>query len=211
MKRYLIVVILLIIAGIGTFVLKKTEVKQVSDPSILNFPREIGRYKSTDIPLKERIYEILQTRNVIMRQYVKEDEPPILFYLIFAQETHKTSDPPENCLRGEGRTIASKTKEVLPIVSKNRNLNLEVNKLLVEKGADKQIYLYWFIAGSEFTDSYFKQRVKLIMAYLKREPLSGGQIRISTTVLNNDTEQAIQRLQVFIEESMPFLLDLFSQ
>ncbi|MCP4650102.1 MAG: EpsI family protein [PVC group bacterium] len=207
-KRFLVLVILLLCGAAATLWVKLTETELPPDSSVFNLPQEIGVYKSEDVQLKESIYAALETKNIIMRYYMKEDEPPILFYLIFSARTHKTSDPPENCLRGEGRTITHKAKEIISIDIEQQSFDLAANKLVVEKDKDKQVYLYWFIAGDEFADSYVKQRLKLITAYLKRSPLSGGQIRISTAIVNNNEQEALQRLKTFINTCMPSLLRL---
>ncbi|MFH2137594.1 MAG: exosortase C-terminal domain/associated protein EpsI [Candidatus Omnitrophota bacterium] len=207
-KKFIVLIILLICGAVSTGLIKISKKEFPAASSVFNLPQEIGEYKSKDVKLNDETYKILETRNVIMRYYIKENEPPILFYLIFSESTHKTSDPPENCLQGEGRVITLKEKEIIPNALEQKSFGLTVNKLLVEKGKDKQIFLYWFIAGDKFLDSYFKQRLKLIFAYLKRTPLSGGQIRISTEVINHDEQEALQRLKAFINTCQPFLLDL---
>ena len=198
-KRFLIIVGILII-GVGlSLVFKSAEIDSGIDERVVNLPKQLGAYTSKDVELEDRIYEILETKNVVMRHYFKEGEPPVLFYLIFSKKTHKTSDPPENCLRGEGRAIVSKEQVELS------GLDIPVNKLLVEKAGSKDLHLYWFIAGDEFFQSYVGQRLKLILSYLKRAPQSGGQIRISTEVIGNNEQEALQRLEKFIVEIMPYL------
>ncbi|MFH1092808.1 MAG: exosortase C-terminal domain/associated protein EpsI [Candidatus Omnitrophota bacterium] len=203
-KRFLVLVVILIIGAGLSFVFKSADIDPGLDERVINLPNEIGLYKSKDVELKDSIYEILETKNVVMRRYFKDGEPPILFYLIFSKETHKTSDPPENCLSGEGRAITSKVLVKLP------GLHIPVNKLLVEKSGNKDIYLYWFIAGNEFFNSYVGQRFKLISSFLKRSPQSGGQIRISTSIINNNEQEALQRLKEFIENMMPYLNELLN-
>lgn len=209
-KRFYLITILLFFAALVTLFANRWEIKPQGDVEFLTLPKELAGYTSKDLELSERTYEILETKNVIMREYVKGDEPPILFYLIFAQETYKTSDPPENCLMGEGRSVTYKTKEVLTVPVGDRKIDLKINKLLVEEKGNKEIYVYWFLAGNEFIDSYVKQRLKLFLGYLNRKPLSGGQIRISTSVVNNNEQEAFNRIQTFIDEIMPHLVKLLS-
>lgn len=204
-KRFFIIVGILVV-GVGlSFLFKSAEIDAGIDQRVVNLPKELGEYKSKDVELDERIYDILETKNVVMRNYFKDDEPPILFYLIFSKKTHKTSDPPENCLQGEGRAIVSKELVDLP------GLDCSVNKLLVEKSGNKDLYLYWFIAGNEFFDNYVGQRLKLIMSYLRRNPQSGGQVRISIEIVDGNEKEAMQRLQEFIVEMMPYLRKLLEK
>jgi EpsI family protein len=207
-KKFIIIIGILFVGVIGTMVFKLPEIDSSSDVRIANIPQQIGEYKGKDISLKDEIYAMLETKNIVMRTYEKISEPPILFYLIFAKATHKTSDPPENCLQGDGYSVLSKAKVSIPITMDKEQFNLKANKLIVGKPGQKMLYLYWFIAGDQFQDSYFKQRIKLISAFLKRTPLSGGQVRISTLIENNDENQALSRLEGFIQQVIPHLKPL---
>ncbi|MBU1043270.1 MAG: EpsI family protein [Candidatus Omnitrophica bacterium] len=207
-KKFLIIIGLLFFGVIGTMVFKLPEIDSSSDARIANIPMQIGEYSGTDIELKDEIYEMLETKNIVMRLYDKQSQPPILFYLIFAKATHKTSDPPENCLQGDGYSVLNKAKISIPINIENKEFNLTANKLIAGKPGENKLYLYWFLAGNEFQDSYFKQRLKLISAFLKRKPLSGGQIRISIDIENNDENQALVRLESFIQQIIPHLKPL---
>jgi len=201
-KRYLLLIILLFIVGAETLLLRGSGQKLLKNANILNFPKEFCGYKGVDVALKSHIYDLLETKNVVMREYKKDDQNPILFYFIFSRQTAKTSDPPENCLIGDGMTVTNKNKINIAL----KNINLKVNLLLAEKQGQKYVYLYWFIAGKQFTTSYFEQRIKLLKAYLMRKPLPGGQVRVSIKVANNQ-EDSLQYLKEFIKDIMPFLLE----
>ncbi|MBU1085950.1 MAG: EpsI family protein [Candidatus Omnitrophica bacterium] len=207
-KKFLIIISLLFFGVIGTMLFKLPEIDSSSDARISNVPQQIGEYSGTDIELKDEIYAMLETENIVMRAYEKKAQPLILFYLIFSKATHKTSDPPENCLQGDGYSVLNKAKVSIPINMDGKEFDLIANKLIVGKTGDNKLYLYWFLAGNEFQDSYFKQRLKLISAFLKRKPLSGGQIRISIDIENNDQNQALVRLESFIQQIIPHLKPL---
>ncbi|MFH1459041.1 MAG: exosortase C-terminal domain/associated protein EpsI [Candidatus Omnitrophota bacterium] len=203
-----VVLICLLLTGmVLSFVFKPIKLDNSNDKRIIQFPQTIGEYTSTDVVLGKEVYDILETKNVIMRYYKKNAEPPILFYLIFSQQTHKTSDPPENCLTGDGILILQKSKTFLKL---SNNVKLSVNKLITGSQDKKQVYLYWFLAGNQFVDSYITQRVKLIASYLMRKPLSGGQIRISTDIIEANETEALQRINAFISECLPLLVGLLS-
>ncbi|MFH1061254.1 MAG: exosortase C-terminal domain/associated protein EpsI [Candidatus Omnitrophota bacterium] len=207
-KKFLIIIGILFIGVIGTMVFKLPEIDSSSDARISEIPHQIGEFTSKDIEFDENIYVILETRNIVMRLYEKQEQPPILFYLIFSKATHKTSDPPENCLQGDGYSVMNKDKVSMTINMGDAEFELNANKLIAGKPESKKLYLYWFLAGNEFQDSYFKQRLKLISAFLKRKPLSGGQIRISIDIENNDENQALSRLEGFIQQIIPHLKPL---
>jgi len=187
-----------------TIVFKPAEIDSGRDERVMSIPKILGEYTSKDVKLDEDVYDMLETKNVIMRDYRKKNEPPIIFYLIFSKKTHKTSDPPENCLRGEDRVIINKGLVEFP------EFNLSANKLIAEKDGVKELYLYWFIAGNKFYKGYFKQRLELILSYLKRAPKCGGQIRISTQIIDSNEQDALQRMEDFIALILPHLKQLLT-
>ena len=81
--------------------------------NVENFPKEISQWKSEDIKLEEKVYEILETRNLFMREYKKPNEPGIVAYIIYADKNRKASHPPEVCLTGGGVTILNKKYETI--------------------------------------------------------------------------------------------------
>ena len=198
-KRFFIVIALLIIGAGITLFLKPVQIEGSLDPRIASFPDRIGDYvKVKDLNLEDKIYGILETRNIVLRQYQKGTEPPVLLYIIFAPRTHKTSDPPENCLVGDGMSVLKKDKVSVDAGDKP----FYADKLVAEDARGRFMYFYWFLAGDEFTGSYAAQRMKLIMAALRLDPLSGGQIRISTQVMDSE-DSAQARLNDFLKTAYP--------
>ena len=77
--------------------------------SITDFPKVIRGWKAQDIPLDERVYELLETKNLIMRNYINKQGDSINCYIIYSQDNRKVAHPPEICLQGEGATVVEKT------------------------------------------------------------------------------------------------------
>lgn len=208
-RRFVFIVLVLAMAAIGTLALQsRLRSKAAPVGALLTLPDAIGDYQGQDVELQERVYDILRTRNVIMREYAKTGEPPILFYLIFDRESQKSSDPPENCIQGSGKTVTAKKKITLAVPLGDQSISFVANKLSVLAGGRHEVYVYWFLAGGEMLDNYLAQRVKLVKSYLLGRPLSGGQVRISTDVVEGDEEEAMIRLQEFIRMLLPHLLPI---
>ncbi|MCM8814067.1 MAG: EpsI family protein [Candidatus Omnitrophica bacterium] len=168
-------------------------------------PLNVNTYCGRDVPLEKRIYEMLETNNVIMRFYDTKDKPEVLFYFIYDSGTYKTADPPENCVQGDGFTVLKKERKILSIPYGDKHYELPVNVMLVERQKERQVFVYWFLAGDRFYDSYVQQRRRLISAYLSMRPLGGGQARISTQVYGNDAEEALGRISDFITAMLPYI------
>ena len=88
-KKFLIIVGILVLGIALSFLFRPVDVDKSVDIRVVQLPKELGEYQSKDVDLEDRIYDILETKNIVMRHYFKGDEPPILFYLIFSKSTYK--------------------------------------------------------------------------------------------------------------------------
>ena len=122
---------------------------------VTDFPMTIGDWNATEMKLSERDYEILETRNLFVRDYKNSKGDSVYLYLIYSQDNRKVSHPPEVCYLGSGVTIADKS----PVTINN---HIDATKLILEKADVRQMVVYWFKAGKMYTDHYLKQQVKIV-------------------------------------------------
>ncbi|MBP7216514.1 MAG: EpsI family protein [Candidatus Omnitrophica bacterium] len=166
---------------------------------VADFPKAIGAWSSVDIPLSERDFQILETRNLILREYSNPTGSKIYLYIIYSEENRKVTHPPEVCYLGSGSTIANKT---LVKVSDG----MRANRLLIEKGNEQQLAVYWFKAGNLSTDQYLKQQVKIVIDRLLGKKTSGALIRVSTDVQQGREQEAEQAIMEFCSDIVPHVI-----
>jgi len=177
------------------FVPEAKESVKVSD-----FPMAIGAWQGKDLPVDERAYEILETRNLILREYAKGNEK-VYFYIIYSQDNRKVSHPPEVCFEGSGITIVKKDKVALELADGSRIL---ANELVVEKKGPTNLVLYWYKAGNFYTDNYLKQQLSIALSRLRFKPTSSAMIRLSVEMASNDTKNALADIQSFVKEASAY-------
>lgn len=192
-------VVLAFAAGVSLRLYQSPREDAALKVKVADFPKEIGEWKATDIPLSERDYEILETRNLILRDYKNPKGQSVYLYLIYSEDNRKVSHPPEVCFIGTGATVTDekKVKVINSIVAKS---------LVVENKNERQLMLYWYKAGNFFTDKYLKQQWKVAMDRTFGKRTSGALIRISTAINNNDQAAAFDLLKHFsglIEPLLP--------
>ena len=172
------------------------------DPSqeaqMSNFPMKIGDWKGEEITLRESDYAILETRNLIMRDYKNTTRgETVNLYIIYSSDNRRALHPPEICYTGGGAgTILEKN-----VVSLNSGF--KVNKFIIENKNFSQMVVYWFKSGELSTYSYILQQLKTIRDRLMRKKASGAMIRISAAVDPKNPEKSLNLLRSFAQDIAP--------
>lgn len=198
-KNFLIIVAILVIASIINFIFySKPYSEESASIKMSDFPMTIGEWSSQDILLSERVYKLLETTNLIMKNYKNQNGESINLYIIYSQDNRKVTHPPEICLQGEGGTITNKTP--IQITS-----SIKATKLIIEKGISKDLVVYWYKAGKLNTNNYLRQQLKQVFSRLSNGDASVAMIRILTAVDGRGEDAALERIKAFCNIIEPLL------
>lgn len=199
-KTFIIVIsILIVVSIVAIFSYLPTRFDGSLEVLMSNFPQTIGEWKSTDLPLSKRDYEILETKNLIMRDYKNKKGDSVLLYIVYSQDNRKVSHPPEVCYMGSGASIIEKT--VFKITD-----SISATRMLTEEATGKQQFVaYWFRVGNLNTDKYLKQQLKIVCNRMIGKRTSGAMIRISTDIKEKDQKAALTLIKVFTSQIEPLL------
>jgi EpsI family protein len=167
-------------------------------------PIFINGWSGEDIKVDDRTLEILETNDVLMRDYKKEGNPFIQLCIIYASNNRKVSHPPEVCYKGSGWSLEEKILVVFSIKS-DEFPELRANKLILEKGDQKQLVLYWYKCNSDYATNYYKQQINVVKSEIITGKSTSGLIRISTPIVNNDEDVAMMRVQRFSLNMLPLI------
>lgn len=203
MKKYrtfsAVFLILVLTAIAGNFFYFSVIISRQDEISIANFPKIIGEWSSVDVPLDKRVYELLETKNLIMRDYKNQKGEAVNLYIIYSQDDRKVSHPPEICLQGDGGTVVEKS--LLNVSSK-----IKATKLVLEKKNSREIAVYWYKAGKEYTNDYISQQIKISLDRLWGKRTSLALIRVIAVIENNDDKQTLAKILSFCSLIEPLLL-----
>ncbi len=203
-KRVSIVIFLLLIVAMITvrfFYFKK---KIISEKNLIGIPFIINDWKSEDIPMSERTYEILETKDVLFRKYSRRVGNAVYLCIVYSKDNRKASHPPEVCYEGGGSTVLNKSIEYIPLLEGGF---FKANKLIVQSANKKELVIYWYKAGNKDTISYYKQQWYIVLNRIweRNGSSSGALIRFSSPILNNNEEETIVLMRKFIAEVIPIL------
>lgn len=199
-KTFIIVVCVLTIASIlGLISYLPAKFDSGNSVRMANFPKQIGEWQSKDIELSKRDYEILETDNLIMREYKNTKGEAILLYIVYSEDNRKVSHPPEVCYMGSGATVVEKDKVKL-------SNTISANKMIADAPNYRQVVIYWYKAGSLNTANYLKQQLKIALARTFGKSTSGALIRLSTDIKEDNENASMNLIKSFssqIEALLP--------
>lgn len=196
-KSYFLIIFLFCLATAASWNLYFRQYIQKDTVDIKSFPMAVGDWTAEDLPISEADYDILETRNAFTRKYTDPGGNSVYLFVVYSQSNRKISHPPEICYTGSGVSILDNTHDSVPVASEN--LVIDVNRLLLSRGASEHVAFYWFKVGKAFTPNYWKQQGLIATKTLLGQSTSSALIRVSAEVLNGNKAETVQNLKKFVE------------
>lgn len=165
---------------------------------VADFPKAVGDWTGTDMPIDELTYRILETRNLFIREYKNPEGEKIYFYIVYSEDNRKVSHPPEVCFMGSGATIAERSKVQITD-------SIKATRMVTEMVDSRQLVVYWYKAGSLSTNKYLKQQLKIAMERMLGKRTSGALIRVSTDIKGDEQDSAVGLVKSFCVQIEPLL------
>jgi EpsI family protein len=198
-KNFIIVIIILVVvAGVTMSAYLPSRFETGITVKMADFPKTVGEWTSKDIPLSKRDFEILETTNLIMREYNNPKGETVYLYIIYSENNRRVMHPPEICYTGGGSTIIEKS--VVQITN-----NIKANRFTIEDKDLRQLVVYWFKTANLNTYSYIKQQLKMVTDRMLGKKISGAMIRMSTNFKENGQEAALGLIKSFANQIEPLL------
>jgi EpsI family protein len=194
-----VLAILVLVAAFSIVSYLPTKFDDSAAVRISDFPKVVGEWTAQDVPLDKRIYELLETDNLIMRDYKNNAGYVINLYVIYSQSNRKVSHPPEICLQGDGGTIVD--KRYVRISPK-----IVAAKLVLEQKDFQQAVLYWYKTGKSFTHDFLNQQINVSLDRMLGKTSSVALIRVITRIGTDSKDSAFQMLSSFSRQIEPLLL-----
>jgi EpsI family protein len=201
--NFIVAVIILTLTACGVLFMDFLKKAPALDVKLLEFPMQVGEWAGKEMPMDKRVYEILGTDKVLLRQYADNKDERVWIAVVYGEQNRQSFHPPEYCYLGGGN-VELLDKETAKIVISGQK-SMDVNKLIFLMGNYKQLVLYWFTAGDLTTDNYYKQQFYFVMNQLKHRKSGGTLVRVSTTIINDDVNGAVERCKRFILEALKIL------
>jgi EpsI family protein len=232
MKRwpFLIAVLLLM----GTFGLIQSFPKNerlMNNKAFAQFPLNLAEeWKGRELGLDDKVLDVLKVSDYMMRVYVPvvaqggeeselsegEDQKtqlksvgphlPVWLYVGYyqSQRTGATYHSPKNCLPGAGWQFMEADYVTIPLTG---NVNITINKVLIQKGLEKQVILYWYHDRGRVIASEYWAKGYLVWDAMTKNRSDGSLVRISVPVKDGNVHEAWDQGVAFLHDLWPSLLE----
>ena len=155
-------------------------------------PATVGSWVGAAVPIDERVFQILETRDVASMEYRLGQEPPVWLAQVAGFGNRAAFHPPEICYVGSHFEVFERGPLELVVHGRTRR----VMRLVIGQGRDRFEAWYWFTANGRSTPNYYQQQWWLMTDALRGAPMSGTLVRISTTL--DEPAAAHRRLLDFV-------------
>ncbi len=173
--------------------------------AIKGIPLNFGSWHGKDIPLEERIYELLETKFIIHRIYHADNGNEVFLSIVYHPETKVNFHGPDQCLGAQGIAL-EKSLNRISFINGSKTVEINLNRLIQKRYGKESLYFYFFKAGDFMGPNYIKLRLNLAINKFTNNRKSGSLIRISTPVSDDNTQKAGNVLTGFIKELYPYLI-----
>jgi len=194
---YAVLILILLISGAISMQLFMRERTAHDALNINKFPKVIDGWVGTDLPITEKEYDILETRNLISREYINSSGEKLYLFVIYSETNRSVFHPPEVCLMGSGVTMVDKKIEI----EKADKCSFSTNKLSIEKNGHKEIMFYSYKAGNIYTSNFYLQQAYLALQQIFGKQIPGATIRVSMAT-SKDEKSTVDTLKKFLSVSI---------
>ena len=212
MKRWPIVVaVTMLLVTWGSLQVFSHGEPVLSKKPFAQFPLTITeKWQGKELGMEQSVLDILKLSDYMMRVYVPSQEgqsrvTPLWLYVGYyqSQRTGSTYHSPKNCLPGSGWQFVETDQVVVPASDTTPIL---INKVLIQKGLDKQIILYWYQDRGRVIASEYWAKGYMIWDAMTQNRTDGSLVRISVPVTTTP-DAAYQYGLSFLRDAWPLLLE----
>ncbi len=200
--RYLLLATVFVLFGL--LVRTTQTIKGVAQPHIdlQRIPMKISGWEGENIPVSAEINAILETRNVLMREYNDGAGSEIVIAIVYYKDSRIALHLPESCLMGQGGKLVER-KEV-PVGFSDKT-DVHAMQLLTVGTSEDYAIRYYFQTGEYITSSYLDFRKKMMWNKLGKVSRGGALVRFSVETSPATMQLNLERLTRFIHAIGPML------
>lgn len=198
-NKFRIAVVLPFVVLLAIFRLQAPDdLKVVTEKSAFleTFPLEIGGWTGVETPPDERTLEILETRNVLSREYKDPDGNAVHLLLVSSDKDRRVAHPPEVCYLGSNYNITKEETHV--IQADGQSIEMREFEASPERYPERVEEVgYFYKIGDAYTMNYYKQQLQFAFDRLTRAETKVMLIRAAG--------KSRESVRTFLEVLVPYL------
>jgi len=210
--RVLVVSGCLLITAVSLGTLTRTETIALRQP-LGALPQSVGPWEGHDsLALDERTLAVLRVDEYVNRGYTAPGRPWISLYVGYyrSQRQGQGIHSPLNCMPGSGWEPVERGRLAVlaPPLSGTQPRSVEINRLIVQKGLDRQLVLYWYQAHGRIVASEYWGKIYTVVDAIRLNRSDGALVRVIVPIFSQGAgaEQVAERAALeFVSQILPVL------
>ena len=163
-----------------------------------------------DTDLTPEVLAVLGVDDYITRTYRRADSPLVGLYIGYhtSQRQGDTIHSPLNCLPGAGWEPLELGRKTIPVRSAEdaSPRNIDVNRVVIGKGLDRAVVLYWYQSHRRIVASEYWGKVYTVLDSVRYNRTDAAMVRIVVPVPDNvSMEMADAEATTFAQALFPHL------
>jgi EpsI family protein len=169
-----------------------------------DFPIQIGSWQGKRGALDDEIFNVLGVEDYVLSDFILPSGRFVNLYIGYYQSQRKGDliHSPRNCMPGAGWNIVETGREIL--TDPETGQPFKVASLVLKRGDQQQIVLYWFHSRGRIIASEYMQKIWLVKDAIFRNRTDGSFVRLITPV-KTSRQEAISLLKEFAGHLTPLL------
>ena len=169
------------------------------------FPTRIDSWAGRTERFDDRVYEVLGLDDTFMATYRNPEGGMVQLYVGFyeSQREGQLIHSPKNCMPGGGWNIVETS--IVPIVMPDREADIKVIRLMLQKGGERHLVLYWFQSRGRFVASEYLEKIYLVIDSITRNRTDGSFVRLISPISEQGEESTMETLKDFARLVIPVL------
>jgi exosortase D (VPLPA-CTERM-specific) len=199
--------VLLILAALAAPSVAPHDFPPPARQSLLDFPLQLGEWRGVSSSMERQYLDALQLDDYVLADYSAVEKVPVNVYVAYYQSPKKgrSSHSPRQCIPGGGWEITSFDTVRVDHASGIAPA-LDLNRVAIQKGGQKQIVYYWFKQRDRWITSEYLVKFFLFWDSLTRHRADGALVRLVSAVNAGETEAIVDgRLQTMAGLVTPLL------
>jgi len=174
--------------------------------SFSTFPKQIGEWVGKEDHFDKRIYDVVGVDDSFLCSYTISDGRQVQLYIGFyrSQREGDLIHSPKHCMPGAGWNVIQASLEELIIPNHNPG-QIKSIKLILQKGAQRQVVLYWFQSRGRFIASEYMQKIYLVIDSIIKHRTDGSFVRLIASVERDNEDEALKTIKDFAKLLIPIL------
>ncbi len=205
--RILVLCITLLAASAFIARASRPEIVPVRE-QLSGIPMRIGDWRGQQAPdMDSRVLAVLGVDDYVNRIYYSQDLFPASLYVGYYQSQREgdTIHSPLNCLPGAGWNPVKNSHIKIPV---NGNSPIEINRIMIMKGMDAQVVLYWYQSHGRVVASEYWGKIYTVLDALRTNRTDAALVRVICPVPGTDADAeaaAEERAVDFTKALFPLL------